>query len=51
VLITQPVNPAVSGYSYVQVSPAPGANYCRVKLTAPDGSAAYSQIVTIMVVF
>jgi hypothetical protein len=49
VLSTQPVNPAVSGYSYVQVSPAPGANYYRVKLTAPDGSATYSQIVTINV--
>lgn len=49
VLSTQPVNPAVSGYSYVQVLPAPGANYYRVKLTAPDGSATYSQVVTIMV--
>jgi hypothetical protein len=49
VLNTQPVNPAVSGYSYVQVSPAPGANYYRVKLTAPDGSATYSQVVMITV--
>ncbi len=49
VLNTQPVNPAVSGYSYVQVSPAPGANYYRVKLTLPDGSETYSQIVTINV--
>jgi sugar lactone lactonase YvrE len=49
VLNTQPVNPAVSNYSYVQVSPAPGANYYRVKLVAPDGSATYSQIVTINV--
>jgi hypothetical protein len=49
VLNTQPVKPAVSGYSYVQVSPAAGPNYYRVKLTAPDGSATYSQIVTINV--
>jgi sugar lactone lactonase YvrE len=49
VLNTQPVNPAVSGYSYVQVSPATGPNYYRVKLTLPDGSATYSQIVTINV--
>jgi hypothetical protein len=49
VLNTQPVNPAVSDYSYVQVSPAVGPNYYRVKLTAPDGSATYSQIVTITV--
>jgi len=49
VLSMQSVNPAVSGYSCVQVSPAAGANYYRVKLTAPDGSATYSQIVTINV--
>jgi hypothetical protein len=49
VLNTQPVNPAVSGYSYVQVSPVAGPNYYRVKLTAPDGLATYSQIVTITV--
>jgi hypothetical protein len=49
VLSTQPVKPAISGYSYVHVSPAPGANYYRVKLTAPDGSATYSQVVTINV--
>ena len=49
VLNTQPIDPAVSNYSYVQVSPAVGANYYRVKLTAPDGSATYSQVVTISV--
>jgi sugar lactone lactonase YvrE len=49
VLNTQPVNPAVQNYNYVQVSPAVGSNYYRVKLTAPDGSATYSQIVTINV--
>jgi hypothetical protein len=49
VLNTQPVDPAVSNYSYVQVSPAVGPNYYRVKLTAPDGSATYSQVVTISV--
>lgn len=49
VLDTQPVDPGVSGYSYVQVSPAPGANYYRLKLVAPDGSATYSQVVTITV--
>lgn len=49
VLNTQPVDPAVSRYSYVQVSPAPGANYYRLRLVAPDGSATYSQIVTINV--
>jgi len=49
VLNTQPIDPAVSNYSYVQVSPAVGANYYRVKLTAPDGSATYSQVVTITV--
>jgi hypothetical protein len=49
VLNTQPVNPAVSNYSYVQVSPSVGPNYYRVKLTAPDGSATYSQIVTITI--
>jgi hypothetical protein len=47
VLNTQPVDPAVSNYRYVQVSPAVGPNYYRVKLTAPDGSATYSQVVTI----
>jgi NHL repeat/Secretion system C-terminal sorting domain len=49
VLNTQPINPAISGYSYVQVSPATGPNYYRVKLTAPDGSATYSQVVAITV--
>ena len=49
VLNTRPVDPAVSNYSYVQVSPAVGPNYYRVKLTAPDGSATYSQVVTISV--
>jgi len=49
VLNTQPVNPAISGYSYLQVSPAPGVNYYRLKLIAPDGSFTYSQIVTINV--
>jgi sugar lactone lactonase YvrE len=49
VLNTQSVDPAVSGYSYVQVSPAAGVNYYRLKLVAPDGSATYSQIVTITV--
>jgi hypothetical protein len=49
VLNTRPVDPAVSNYSYVQVSPAVGPNYYRVKLTAPDGSATYSQVVTITV--
>ena len=49
VLNTQPVNPAISGYSYLQVSPAPGANYYRLRLIAPDGSFTYSQIVTINV--
>jgi hypothetical protein len=47
VLNTQPVDPAVSNYRYVQVSPSVGPNYYRVKLTAPDGSATYSQVVTI----
>jgi type IX secretion system substrate protein len=49
VLNTQPVNPAVSNYSYVQVSPAAGPNYYRIKLTTSDGSATYSQVVTITV--
>jgi len=49
VLSMQSVDPAISGYSYVQVLPAPGVNYYRLKLMAPDGSATYSQIVTIMV--
>jgi hypothetical protein len=49
VLNTQPVNPAISGYSYLQVSPAPGANYYRLRLIAPDGSFTYSEIVTINV--
>ena len=49
VLNTQSVDPAVSRYSYVQASPAPGANYYRLKLVAPDGSATYSPIVTVMV--
>jgi sugar lactone lactonase YvrE len=49
VLSTQPVDPAVQNYSYVQVSPAPGANYYRLKAIAPDGSFTYSQIVTINV--
>jgi len=49
VLNTQPVNPAISGYSYLQVSPVPGVNYYRLKLIAPDGSFTYSQIVTINV--
>jgi sugar lactone lactonase YvrE len=49
VLSTQPVNPAAQNYSYLQVSPAPGANYYRLKLIAPDGSFTFSQIVTINV--
>ena len=49
VLNTQPVNPTVQNYNYVHVSPAVGSNYYRVKLTTPDGSATYSQIVTINV--
>jgi sugar lactone lactonase YvrE len=49
VLNTQSVDPAVSNYSYVQVSPATGPNYYRVKLTMPDGSASYSQVVTVTV--
>jgi hypothetical protein len=49
VLNTQPVEPAVSGYSYVQVSPAAGVNYYRVKLTSLDGAVVYSPVVTINV--
>ena len=49
VLSTQPVNPAVQNYSYVQVSPVPGANYYRLKAIAQDGSFTYSQVVTINV--
>ncbi len=49
VLNTQSVDPAVSNYSYVQVSPATGPNYYRVKLTMPDGSVTYSQVVTVTV--
>ena len=49
VLNRQPVNPTAQNYSYLQVSPAPGANYYRLRLMAPDGSSTYSQIVTIMV--
>ncbi len=49
VLNAQPIDPAVSNYSYVQVSPVVGPNYYRIKLTAPDGSATYSQVVIITV--
>jgi len=49
VLSTQPINPEEQNYSYLQVSPAPGANYYRLKLMAPDGSSTYSPIVTITV--
>ena len=49
VLNTQSVDPAVPRYSYEQVTPAAGANYYRLRLVAPDGSATYSQIVTINV--
>jgi|GEM_PF-700808 sugar lactone lactonase YvrE len=49
VLNTQSVRPAVSNYSYVQVSPAPGVNYYRLKLVAPDGSSTYSPIVSAIV--
>jgi len=49
VLNQQSLYPAIQNYSYLQVSPAPGANYYRLKLVAPDGSATYSQVVTINV--
>jgi hypothetical protein len=49
VLSTQAVDPLSQNYSYLQVSPAPGANYYRLKLIAPDGSFTYSQIVTITI--
>ena len=49
VLSTQPVSPAAPNYSYLQVSPAPGVNYYRLRLIAPDGSSTYSQVVTITV--
>jgi len=49
VLNQQVLYPAIQNYSYQQVSPAPGANYYRLKLVAPDGSSTYSQIVTITV--
>ena len=49
VLSTQPVDPAAQNYSYLQVSPASGANYYRLRLINPDGSSTYSQIVTINV--
>jgi sugar lactone lactonase YvrE len=49
VLNTQSVDPAVSSYSYVQVAPAAGVNYYRLKLIAPDGTATYSPVVTVMV--
>lgn len=49
VLNQQSIYPAASNYSYTQGSPAPGANYYRLRLVAPDGSATYSQIVTINV--
>jgi hypothetical protein len=49
VLNTQPVDPAVSGYSYVQVSPPKGLNYYRVRLTSLAGLVVYSQVVTINV--
>ncbi len=49
VLSTQPVDPAAQSYSYLHISPAPGANYYRLRLIDPDGSSTYSQIVTINV--
>jgi sugar lactone lactonase YvrE len=49
VLNQQSIYPAIQNYSYLQVSPAPGANYYRLKVVAPDGSATYSQIVTITI--
>ena len=49
VLSRQPVSPTQQNYSYLQTSPAPGANYYRLRLIAPDGSSTYSQIVTITV--
>jgi hypothetical protein len=49
VLNTQPVESTVSNYGYVQVSPAKGLNYYRVKLTSLDGSVAYSPVATINV--
>jgi sugar lactone lactonase YvrE len=49
VLSQQAIYPAIQNYSYLQVSPAPGTNYYRLKVVAPDGSATYSQIVTITV--
>ena len=49
VLSTQPVDPATQNYSYLQVSPAPGVNYYRLKLVAPDESSTYSQVVTITI--
>ena len=49
VLNQQAIYPAIQNYSYLQVSPAPGTNYYRLKLVAPDGSDTYSQIVTINV--
>jgi hypothetical protein len=49
VLNTQSVDPAVSRYSYAQVAPAAGANYYRLRLVAPDGTATYSPVVTITV--
>jgi hypothetical protein len=49
VLNTQADEASVDDYSYLQVSPAPGVNYYRLKLVLPDGSATYSAIQTVVV--
>ena len=49
VLNQQPIDPAAQNYSYLQVSPAAGTNYYRLRLILPDGSATYSQIVAVTV--
>jgi sugar lactone lactonase YvrE len=49
VLNQQAIEPTAQNYSYLQASPAPGVNYYRLKLVAPDGSFTYSPIVTITV--
>jgi sugar lactone lactonase YvrE len=49
VLSTQSINPTTQNYSYLQISPAAGVNYYRLRLTAPDGSYTYSPIVSVIV--
>ena len=50
VLNQQPINPGLQNYNYLQVSPAAGPNYYRLKLTLPGGAVTYSEIVVVPVV-